>query len=430
MDGGQQGVSSRARMHLDDVRSWLRREGPLLATCIALVAFGWALRGQHFAFPGSLTWDEHHFVLNARTYIHHAHDWNDHPPFGKLLIAIGMVLFGDHSFGWRIVSVCAGVASIFLSGLLAESAFEDSRAGLVAAAFTAVDGFLIAYSRTALLDGILTMFVLLTALLAVRARTPWHMAVVGAVIGAASGIKLSGVALGLPALVLCLRLRRPVWSALALGTAPVVYTATFSLGLRLAGEASSPVDAWKRTIALVIQQAGATQFIHPLTSHWFTWFLPKRPITIRYDVVQPGIVRASTTLGNLILWWSAALMLLACCVLLLGVVVRAVRARSLHVPVSATSRGLVTVFLFALTMLLPWIIGKRDSYIYHYLPTYALSLVMIAGVVARVYAGRRVPALGYVLAVGVLSAYYAPVWAQLPLTTAAFDQRVFLPMWR
>ena len=42
----------------------------------------------------------------------------------------------------------------------------------------------------------------------------------------------------------------------------------------------------------------------------------------------------------------------------------------------------------------------------------------------------RRQALGYVLAVGVLSAYYAPVWAQLPVTTAAFEQRVFLPMWR
>lgn len=417
-------------MVLEDLRSLLRREGPLLVTCTALVAFGWALRGQHFAFPGSLTWDEHHFVLNARNYIQHAHDWNDHPPLGKLLIAIGMLLFGDHSFGWRIVPVCAGVASIFLSGLLAESAFEDHRAGFVAAAFAAADGFLIAYSRTALLDGMLTTLVLLTALLAVRARTPWHMAVVGAVIGAASGIKMSGVALGLPALLLCWRLRRPIWSALALGTAPVVYTAAFSLGLRLAGEPSSPVDAWKKTIALVIQQAGATQFIHPLTSHWYTWFLPKRPITIRYDVVEPGIVRASTTLGNLILWWSAALILLVGSVLLLRLAVAAVRARSLHVPVGATSRGLVAIFLFALAMLLPWIIGKRDSYIYHYLPTYALSLVMIAGVVARVYAGRRGLALGYVLAVGVLSAYYAPVWAQLPLTTAAFEQRVFLPMWR
>ena len=54
--------------------------------CSGLVAFGVLLRAQHLRFPNRLTFDEAHFVDNARNYLTGAADWNDHPPLGKLLL--------------------------------------------------------------------------------------------------------------------------------------------------------------------------------------------------------------------------------------------------------------------------------------------------------------------------------------------------------
>ncbi len=33
-----------------------------------------------------------------------------HPEYGKLAIAVGILAFGNHSFGWRFMSALAGIA--------------------------------------------------------------------------------------------------------------------------------------------------------------------------------------------------------------------------------------------------------------------------------------------------------------------------------
>jgi dolichyl-phosphate-mannose--protein O-mannosyl transferase len=75
-------------------------------------------------------------------------------------------------------------------------------------------------------------------------------------------------------------------------------------------------------------------------------------------------------------------------------------------------------------------ITPRDSYIYHYLPSYGLGLVLLAGFVSWVYERRAWLGLLAVLVVGEVSVFYAPVWAQLPITQTALEQRLFLRRWR
>src|SRR5690349_11306405 len=87
----------------------------LFVATLACVAFGVYLRVQSFGFPGHLTFDEHHFVENARNYLARAKDWNDHPPLGKLLMASAMRVLGDTPIGWRITSLLFGFGTIALS---------------------------------------------------------------------------------------------------------------------------------------------------------------------------------------------------------------------------------------------------------------------------------------------------------------------------
>ncbi|HEX7672493.1 MAG TPA: hypothetical protein VF395_23025, partial [Polyangiaceae bacterium] len=220
--------------------------------------------------------------------------------------------------------------------------------------------------------------------------------------------------------------------AAALALAPVTFAACFSLGLFIARDHYGLSDVLRTTLKFLSDHAAARTFSHPLTSHWYTWFLPVRPLPLRYDAAGQHAVRALTSLGNLVLWWSCDIALLGGAIALSWATVSAFRgrARKSRVHFGRGVRASVTLFAFAFTMLLPWIVGPQDSYIYHYLPTYTFLLVLVAGTLSRVYRRRRLPVLAFVSAVALVSAFYAPLWGQLELTPAAYRARLFLPAWQ
>jgi dolichyl-phosphate-mannose-protein mannosyltransferase len=405
------------------LRRAFAEHGPLLAVVLALVALGVTLRMVDLGFPPGLSFDEHHFVENARNYLAGRADWNDHPPLGKLLIALGMMVAGDVSLGWRLVPMLLGVLNIWLAFRLARKAFRDPVAAWIAAALVAADGFLIAYSRTALLDGMLTTFVLATAVVAIDASRPLALLAAAALAGCATNVKISGIALLLPLGVACLNVpagKARLQAFAALVMLPVVYFFLFDLGLRWSGQQYGPVGVVRATRALVHHHLGLTSMTHPLTSKWWTWFLPARPITLRYDVIDASLVRGMTMLGNPLLWWSSAVVVFFSAQWL-------IRREPGDSP---PRRPVALLLLFWLAMLLPWVVSKRDSYIYHYLPSYAFGLVLLAGWLAVLYRRHRLPVLAALVVAGEVSVFYAPVWAQLPLTQGAWQLRLFLPGWR
>lgn len=83
-----------------------------------------------------------------------------HPPLGKWLIALGIRLVGMEPTGWRLATAIAGIVTVFLVARVGRRLFRSTLLGCAAALFVAVDGMAIAVSRTAILDGILAMFVI------------------------------------------------------------------------------------------------------------------------------------------------------------------------------------------------------------------------------------------------------------------------------
>ena len=56
-----------------------------------------------------------------------------HPPLGKYLIGLGMLLFGpDNSFGWRFAVAVLGIATVFLVAVIARSLFRSTLVGTLA----------------------------------------------------------------------------------------------------------------------------------------------------------------------------------------------------------------------------------------------------------------------------------------------------------
>ncbi|MFW6203672.1 MAG: dolichyl-phosphate-mannose--protein mannosyltransferase [Actinomycetota bacterium] len=82
-----------------------------------------------------------------------------HPPAGKWLIAGGIELLGMDPTGWRLASALAGIVTAMLVVRAGRRLFRSTLLGALAGLLLAVDGMAIAVSRIALLDGILTMFI-------------------------------------------------------------------------------------------------------------------------------------------------------------------------------------------------------------------------------------------------------------------------------
>ena len=165
------------------VDGWLGWLGPILATIIAAV-----LRLPRLGTPHALVFDETYYAKDSLSLLYygyeratipspepsilantgHAHlnifttdpAFVVHPPVGKWLIALGENIFGMTPFGWRIMVTILAIFTVLITSRVARRLLNSNVGGTLAGLFLALDGLHIAMSRTALLDTILTFFVL------------------------------------------------------------------------------------------------------------------------------------------------------------------------------------------------------------------------------------------------------------------------------
>ena len=404
-----------------------------------MIVGGVVLRVRNIGFPPRLTFDEHHFVPNARHFLLGQADDNDHPPLGKLFIAVGMLLLGDNSTGWRAASLIFGLQTLVIAGALARTLFADRRAGWFAAAFFAADGFFLSYSRTALLDCSLTCLVLWSFLAAVTAQTWRGVLACAVLVGLAASVKWSGGVAVLPAVVAILVLRRaPRWSLLLFAAAPIVHVALWLAALALSGQPADPRALFTLMHALLRHHIEIGRVPNGLASPWYTWPLLFRPIVVKLADHGTGHTYASSV-ANPLLFFSATATILT--VLVAGMVAwaRARKARErvatilvAHLPISpAALRAIALLTIGWFAMIAPWTVGRSlGTYMYHYLPSYGFALTLVAGLAAQLE--RRFPraVLVYVTLVLSIGIFFAPVWAEFPMKEAVAYRRLIFGAWQ
>jgi dolichyl-phosphate-mannose--protein O-mannosyl transferase len=391
----------------------------------ACVLWGLWLRTHELWRPPFYAFDEHHFVDNAHNYLQRLPDLNDHPPLGKLLIALGISLFGESSAGWRCMPALFGAATIVVAALLARRLFPGSAAWAFALVFVSLDGFAIAYSRMALLDGMLSCLLLLSCWLALDTSS---LALIGAALagGLALSIKFTGVCYLAP--LACALLTRSGrgrlrWLLIAPAVSTLVYYACYALGLWISRAPWDPISVWRATVALLRHHAGLIDMQNPSTSSWVTWFVPTRPITL-WRTIDGATLRSVTSRGNPLLWacCSASALGLSCAVAWRGLA-PILKAGTFRLGwLSLPARSLIYLLAAYWACLAPWILTRRDSYIYHYLPSYLTAIVLVSGLCSSIYRSRRSWALTFTALMIAVSAVYSPRWAGLPRSLASAPQ--------
>jgi dolichyl-phosphate-mannose--protein O-mannosyl transferase len=403
-----------------------------------MIVGGVALRIRAIWFPQTFTFDEPFFVPNAHNYLLGIKDNNDHPPLFKMFMSVGILLFGYNSAGWRFPALCFGILSVVLAYWLGKAYFRSARAGLMAAAFVAADGFFISYSRVGLMDGILTSLLLWCMLAAVSARTWRGVLVTALLVGAAASVKWSGVFIVAPAVVTMLLVGRvPLWSVLTFAVVPFVQAAVWLLALRLSGEPTDLASLWQLVRGLVKKHVDMNHDSNPLNSSWYTWFIFYRPVVIKYTT--HGLSKFySSSVGNPVLWIAVDLFLLWSIIQLIaratagggGIGPRLARTKEFLLGKPVGKPILLVLMAFA-AMLVPWtILRNKYSFTHYYLPSYGFALLMLGGLLAYFERKRPRAVLIFVALALIVAIYFAPIWGEFSMREFAANRRLIPPGWR
>ncbi|MEG3179200.1 glycosyltransferase family 39 protein [Sphingomonas sp. LT1P40] len=404
----------------------LQHRPVLLALLIGIAAQLLFTIGLHR--PSILLFDEVHYVPAARALLALAHPVNpEHPMLGKSLIALGMMLFGDNSIGWRAMATLAGTATVVGVYAFTLRLTGATRAALFAALFAMLGQTIFVQARIGMLDAFLGAFLVwagVAFLWAMQSQSRWVWTFCAVMLGCAVAVKWAAVPYVALAGVAFLWLRRghparfggigwfaglAILGVLSVGT----YFLTFAPAFFYTADPLTILSIFPFQLEMWQLQ---TQVLsaHPYQSSWWSWPLLLRPIWYFYEPDQ-GAVRGVLLIGNPAIMWGGLLAVAACW--------WAGLREKAGVPLAAAA---LWTFSLGVWAVIPKSLG---FYYYYYLPSIILCVVL--AVAFHHYAARvkRNDEWFLVIGIGVFVFFY-PIIAALPLAgERGFERWIWLPGW-
>ena len=144
-------------------------------------------------YHNSTYFDEIYHARTAYEHLRGVYPYEvSHPPLGKEILSLGIVLFGMTPFGWRFMGTLSGVAMLPLMWDLLRRMFRDDRVAWCGAALLAFDFMHLTQTRIATIDSFATLFILLMYLFLYRYFTEGklrHLAACGVTFGIGAATK-------------------------------------------------------------------------------------------------------------------------------------------------------------------------------------------------------------------------------------------------
>jgi predicted membrane-bound dolichyl-phosphate-mannose-protein mannosyltransferase len=343
---------------------------------------------ERFSYLNGTYFDE---IYHARTAWEHIEGvWPyeiTHPPLGKILIGLGIRLFGMTPFGWRFIGVLFGILMLPILFIFLKNMTGSTRVSSCMTAVFAFDFMHFTQTRIATIDTYSVFFILLMYYFFYRYFTlPWNAPVRKGLrwlflsglffgLGAASKwtVVFGGIGLAMlwcVRLGMCLRWRRVngvrdslndyvvptvLWSILFFILIPVtVYILAYIPYAKPKGVNSIFSLDYLRIVwdnaNYMLNYHGKLDATHPYQSAWYMWILDLRPIL--YYLEYDGDLRSAfAAFGNPLFWWTG-----------LGAVI------CLAVKAVRGDRLALVPLLGWIACLAPWIGVTRCAFIYHYFP--------------------------------------------------------------
>ncbi len=415
-----------------------------------LIAIGaFFLRVINLGTPKGFVFDEVYYVDGARDFLRYGvevagskPEFVVHPPIGKWCIALGIKIFGDSEFGWRIAAAIAGTLIILIAARLAHELFYSPFLTAITAALMAFDGLLLVHSRTALLDLFLTLFILTAAYFWFRQQY-WYS---GIFFGLALATKWSALYfIALFALVTLFRLLKVTAFKESLREVGIriLQFAFLPLGIYLTSWAGWLFSdrGWNRDYAsnplasLFYYHKQMLDFHtslvekHSYQANPWGWLIMKRPTSFFYESPKGcGSTSCSQevlALGTPVLWWSATIAL----VFLIGLWVWQFYQRSIDKKLTFILLGVIAGYL-------PWFFFQKRTTFSFYAIVFEPFLVLAIVYCAKLFidksknpANAQVIILGFVAVVFLNFVFFLPIYLGEVITYAQWQMRMWFVSW-
>ena len=376
------------------------------------------------SYLNSTYFDEIYFARSAYEYIHGIPtvEWV-HPPLGKLIMAIPVLLFGMSTFAYRLMGNIAGILMIPVIYSLAKNIFKNRKWAILAGLLMMFDCFHFAQTRMGTVDSFLVLFIMLSALFMykyivlendAKLKTKLgNLFLSGLFIGCAIATKWTGLYAGLALAIVFFAnmiyrnvgkhkekdkdLGKIILACFVffVGIPLLIYVLSYLLfPVVYPGKVEGISGLIKQTQDMYTYHS-TLEATHPFTSEWYTWPAMIKPVWYYVGYFGGDMKGTIVGIGNPAIWWFG---IIASIFVLIMALLRRKREDWF-------------ILVFILATWLPYVFIGRIMFMYHYFPTLPFIMLAIVALIKFITEKIRNNSvyLFYVGVVILLFTYFYPV---------------------
>ena len=391
-----------------------------------------------FSFQNSSYFDEIYHARTAWEQLNGVYPYEiTHPPLGKEIIGIGILLFGMTPFGWRFSGTLFGVLMLPLLYILLKKLFGGRLIPSLGTILFATDFMHYVQTRISTIDTYSVFFILLMYLflyLWLSEDKLWALALCGVSFGLGAAAKWTSIYAGaglallwaahwilqfvrsrkeasqgenksafLPAFLKNVGFCLVFFIAVPL----LVYYLSYlpyglARGAKLFSREYRNIVINNQAYMFTYHSQSVLGATHPYSSTWYQWLIDYRPILYVLENPTPGMRISIAAWLNPVLCWGGLMSLPV-----LG-----------WMGVKRRDRRACFILVGYLSQLLPWVPVARLTFAYHYFPSALFLVLSLSYVLAMLRENRRswrVSAISLCTGSAALFALFYPMLNGLPL---------------
>lgn len=422
--------------------------------------------------------DEIYYARTGYEFIHHLPTYETtHPQFGKCIISLGMLLFGNNPFGWRFFSALFGILFIPLMYAFAKALFDNIFAATAVGVLITFEGMHYSLSRICTIDTFVAFFIILSYYFMYRyfmvdsqyrtvhsweqdkfppANVYKYLIFAGIAMGCSISTKLTGVyaAVGLAIVFIYHTVkywpkkqsfRLCLFCVLFFIVIPLVqYTLPYipavekyaqmgitdksvyfdENGLNIGYGWDGLIARTLRNTNYMINYHKNLVAEHPFMSSAQSWPILYKPLMTANDIVLSvatdngtEITRSAVNyMGNPAVWWPAIGAVLF--TLIFGIIKK--------------DRKAAFLLIAYIAQYIPWFGVNRCIFIYHYYPSLLFSIIMLGYVINELIkwkSGSKKFIIAYLCIVAVMFAIFFPIVSGMPVSQEWGDGLEWFESW-
>lgn len=386
---------------------------------------------ESISFRNGTYFDEIYHARTAYEYIHGLFTYETtHPPLGKLIMSIGILIFGMCPFGWRIMGTLFGILMVPVMYLLGRTLTKNRWLAGFATILIAADFMHFTQTRIATIDVFVTLFIMLMYYFMYKycslsfydtplKKTFIPLGASGIAMGLGIASKWTGIYAGAGLAVLffaCLYRRyreylyakaypakisnnishRKILDTFIPNTKKTIYFClVFFVAIPIVIYVLSYIPfvgyeeglfakMWSNQELMLGYHAGL-EATHPYSSHWYEWPTMIRPIFYYSGIVGENLRQGISAFGNPLVWWMGIPAFIY----------------MLYLALKKKDKIAATLCISFLAQYLPWCLVTRLTFIYHFFPSVPFIILMIMYSAAQFKKDKGTNCIAFRLGIGI-----------------------------